>query len=169
MSLNPNARHGAEALSHQAKAGVVPVERPKPREKVTSRLSRNSQMARKPSKLKKTALGHASEAQKAKVQREGPRLDRSLPFVRELFGDRPLGEIDPAHIAPRPQGGCDSEHCICPLPRLLHELYDEGKLDLLPWLTKEEQAHAALHLGLQAAIKRTTGERYVPARPGAAA
>lgn len=33
MSLNPNARHGAEALSRQAKSGVVPRPKSEPREK----------------------------------------------------------------------------------------------------------------------------------------
>jgi len=129
-------------------------------------------MKRRPSKLKRTPLGHASAEQKAKVECEGPRIDGSvlstLQLLRldTLFGRTvdDLGPTDPAHITPRPHGGCDSEHCICPLPRRLHNLYDEGKLDLLPWLTLEEQAHAASHLGLLGALKRTTGEVYVPER-----
>jgi hypothetical protein len=37
MTLHPNARHGAEALSHQAKAGVMPIEKPEPRQKTPRR------------------------------------------------------------------------------------------------------------------------------------
>lgn len=163
MSLDPQARHGAEALSSQAKRGVRPVPRPEKRAKSGRAISRGTELKRGSGPKASGPLGHASDEQKAKVDREGPRLDRSFAFVRELFGDQPLGITDPAHITPRPHGGCDSEHCVCPLPRLLHDLYDEGKLDLLPWLTEEEQAHAASHGGLLKALKRTTGERYVPA------
>lgn len=124
-------------------------------------LSRGTELKRT-SLPKRTPFGHASDAQKAKVEREGARLGRAQPFMRELIGDEPLGEIDPAHITPRPHGGCDDEDCVCPLPRRLHDLYDEGKFDLLPYLTLAEQAHAASHLGLLGALKRTTGEIYLP-------
>lgn len=100
---------------------------------------------------KRTTLGHASAQQKAKVAREGARI--AAPSS---------GPVDPAHITPRTQGGCDHEDCVCGLPRRLHERYDEGKLDILPYLTRAEQAHAAGHLGLLGALRRTTGEDYVP-------
>lgn len=37
MTLNPRAHHGAESLSAQAKRGVLPVDRPAPREKASRR------------------------------------------------------------------------------------------------------------------------------------
>lgn len=163
-------------MSH--KDGVMPISKPEKRPKSHKGLSRSSQMERKPSKLRKSPLGHASAEQKAKVEREGPRLDWTVRFSPELhvlilerlpYGVTTLGSTDPAHITPRTQGGCDSEHCICPLPRVLHDLYDEGKLDLLPWLTLEEQSHAVKHLGILGALKRTTGENYIPERREVAA
>lgn len=42
--------------------------------------------------------------------------------------------VDPAHLWPRSLGGCDSLVCVVPLRRDLHVLFDEGKLDLLPFL-----------------------------------
>jgi hypothetical protein len=151
------------------KRGVLPIERPAPREKAPRELKR-SRMKRRPSKLKRGPVGHASPEQKAKVDREGPRVDRSclsslqLLQIDSFFGHTvdELGPTDPAHITPRPHGGCDDELCVCPLPRRVHDLYDEGKFDLLPYLTLEEQAHAVSHLGILGALKRTTGEDYAP-------
>ena len=155
--------------SDQAKSGVLPVERPAPREKKPGGLKR-SEMKRKPSRLKRGPAGHASAEQRAKVEREGARIDMSvLSSLQLLVLDTAarqtvlgLGPVDPAHIVPRTQGGCDHEDCVCPLPRRLHQAYDEGKLDILPYLTLAEQAHAASHIGLLGALKRTTGEAYVP-------
>lgn len=79
--------------------------------------------------------------------------------------------IDPAHVTPRAVGGCDDPLCCVPLCRTAkggcHRDYDDGKLDLLPKLAHDEQAHAAGHLGLLGALHRTTGDRYEPARRAA--
>lgn len=110
------------------------------------------------SKLKRTPLGHASAEQKAKVERFGCRVcgrmrDEGAP-------------IDPAHVTPRAIGGCDHEDCVIPLCRAQHVQYDRGLLDLLPFLSLREQAHAVSHLGILRALKRTTGDNYVPEPPG---
>jgi hypothetical protein len=109
-------------------------------------------------------LGHASPAQKAKVEREGARLWDPAVSVGwdEEHHLEDAEVVDPAHITPRPVGGCDDKDCVCPLPRRLHRLYDEGKLDLLPYLSLDEQAHAVKHSGILGALKRTTGDNYVP-------
>lgn len=114
---------------------------------------KRTQMQRKPSKLKRTPLGHASPEQKAKVAREGARLS----FFDEPWDTMP----DAAHVTPRAIGGCDNELCVIGLHRKQHKLYDEDKLDILPYLTLEEQAHAVSHLGILGALKRTTGDNYV--------
>lgn len=168
MTISPHLRLGNDALSDQVKADVRPIEKPERRKKGPKGLAR-TQMERKPSKLKRSPVGHASAAQHLKVEREGPRMDASTVDLVALglvdsIGYYDLGPIDPAHIIDRARGGCDDEDCICPLPRLLHSMYDAGKLDLLPWLTRDEQAHAAKHAGLLGALKRTTGEAYVPER-----
>lgn len=70
---------------------------------------------------------------------------------------------DPAHVIPRSRigvgmGGEDALN-IVPLCRLCHIDYDQGKLDLLPHLTREEQAYAVGLVGLAEAYRRTTNER----------
>ena len=153
MTISPHLHRGGEALSHQVPKGG-PIEKPAKREKAPSRLSRKSEMTRRPSRLHKTPLGHASAEQKAKVEREGPRLETLISI--------PAEEVDPAHIVPRGIGGCDHEDCVIGLKRADHRAYDRGEVDILPHLTLEEQAHTVSHLGILGALKRTTGERYVP-------
>jgi hypothetical protein len=111
---------------------------------------------------KRKGFTPASREQKNKVAREGARIDYSVIEIQSLVDLGDLGPIDPAHIVSRHQGGCNEEACVVGLPRLLHELYDKGRLDLLPWLTLEEQAHAVSHLGILGALKGTTGDDYVP-------
>jgi hypothetical protein len=151
--------------SSEAKSNIVPIARLEKKPKAAKGLKR-SQMERKPSKLKRGTVGKTSTEQKEKVLREGARIDHMVINLTDLIEQFPdgLGPIDPAHIIARAQGGCDDEDCICPLPRRLHDAYDEGKLDLLPWLTLDEQAHAVKHVGILGALKRTTGESYVPER-----
>lgn len=128
-------------------------------------------MKRRPSKLKRGPVGHASAEQKEKLAREGgSRIPISHTLIEGFFeGDLYGGPteglfLDPAHIVPRPHGGCDHEDCVIPLLRFQHEAYDRGELDVLPYLRLEEQAHAASHLGILGALKRTTGENYIPER-----
>jgi hypothetical protein len=48
---------------------------------------------------------------------------------------------------------------VVPLCPSCHRAYDGRALDLLAYLTYEEQAAAAEHLGLLRAVHRTTGKR----------
>ena len=48
---------------------------------------------------------------------------------------------------------------VVPLCRDCHTAYDSYRLDLLPYLTNEEQARAALDVGLFAAFRRITGRK----------
>lgn len=136
------------------KDGIYPIAKPVKREKAARGLSRKSQMERKPSKLKRGPVGHASPAQRVKVEAQGCRVTAVRPAESYV--------VDPAHIVSRALGGCDHEDCVVGLRRDLHIKYDRGELDLLPHLTFDEQAHAASHLGILGALKRTTGENYVP-------
>ena len=76
-----------------------------------------------------------------------------------ICGDTP---VDPAHIIPRsrvrPGIGEDARN-IVPLCRAHHAAYDQGRWDLLPWLTREEQAYAVELVGLAEAYQRTTHAR----------
>lgn len=66
---------------------------------------------------------------------------------------------DPAHVIDKSLGGCQEVDCVVPLCRPCHRSYDEGGLDLLPYLDLSEQGHAAGHVGLARALWRTTNER----------
>jgi hypothetical protein len=59
--------------------------------------------------------------------------------------------IDPAHLIPRSLGGWGDALCVVPLCRGCHRAYDEGRLDLLPYLEpawRAQLAHAVGHVGL---------------------
>lgn len=67
---------------------------------------------------------------------------------------------DPAHLAPRAQGGCGHPDCVVALCRRHHRDFDERRLALLPHLEpdhRRELAHAVGHLGLVGAMRRLTG------------
>lgn len=70
--------------------------------------------------------------------------------------------LDPAHIIPRSRvsaGPGEDPRNIVPLDRTCHTAYDEGTLDLLPHLTRDEQAYAVELVGLAEAYQRTTNTR----------
>jgi hypothetical protein len=67
--------------------------------------------------------------------------------------------IDPAHLIPRSLGGCGEALCVVPACRSCHGAYDEGRLDLLPYLEpawRAQLAHAVGQVGLVGALRRTT-------------
>ena len=71
--------------------------------------------------------------------------------------------LDAAHVIPRSLNPTDqamTEDAIVPLCRLCHVAFDNHELDLLPYLTIEEQA-AAVHAaqGIARAYQLITGER----------
>lgn len=79
-----------------------------------------------------------------------------------VCGGRP---VDPAHLVPRPLGGCNDADCVVPLDRGCHRSYDRGDLDLLPYLEprlRAELAHALTHLPLIVVLQRVTGTRWGP-------
>lgn len=100
-------------------------------------------------------IGECSEEQRAKVRGVG-----SL-----ISGE---GPCDPAHLWPRGAGGCDHELCVVPLIRTEHRAFDDGKLDLLPFLLAHgltaEIQHALGHANgdLIGLLHRLTGVLYVP-------
>jgi hypothetical protein len=113
---------------------------------------RGEQPARRLSTFRrKGGFTPASPAQRAKVQRQGCRIT----------GEHG-GHVHPAHICDRGLGGCDHEDCVIGLRADYHRLYDMQQLDVLPHLTKEEQAHLVSHVGLISALEQSTGERWAP-------
>ena len=76
--------------------------------------------------------------------------------------------IDPAHLCARSLGGCDDALCVVPLCRVAggggcHPAFDEGRLDLAPFLEpacRAEVAHCVGHMGLYGALRRISGRNY---------
>lgn len=86
----------------------------------------------------------------------------SLQRAKAREGCRVTGaqHADPAHVVDRSLGGCDDPLCVVPLSRIVHDAYDRGEVDLLPYLSYAEQAHAVEHLGILRALKRITGSEW---------
>jgi hypothetical protein len=103
----------------------------------------------------------ASPAQRAAVAGRGSIVSGETP-------------VDAAHLTPRAWGGCDDPLCVVPLTRAEHRAFDDGRLDILPFLIAHgcwaELAHAveAHRMDPIALLHRCTGERYVPERSVAA-
>jgi hypothetical protein len=153
MTLHPQARHGAAALSRQAKADVLPIAKPERRKKGPKGLQR-SQMERKPSKLKQTPLGHTTPEQK----------ERCANQVCIVCGSH-FNACEPAHVVPRGDPkmsavAADDVRAVVPLCHEDHRLFDEGKIDLLPHLEpqwRDSQEWAAGAVGLATATRSITG------------
>jgi hypothetical protein len=125
---------------------------------------RQTVLKRRPSSSRRRPISKASPEQRRKV--------KELGFcVVSGFEATQHGPIDPAHIVPRSQGGCDSELCVIPLRRYLHRQFDDGTLDLLPYLHPyrderrwlPELQHALDHLdgNLVQLLERLAGQRIV--------
>lgn len=91
------------------------------------------------------------------------------PAQREKVSDEACvvcgsGPCDPAHVASRAQGGCDSPLCVVPLCRRHHDAFDGDGFDLLPYLEpyyRAELGHAVEHVGLIGALRRVTNDRHI--------
>jgi len=110
-------------------------------------------------------------------RRSAPKRSGSIspatPAQREAVHGRACivcakGPCDPAHLIDRslaPAAG-DDVLAIVPLCRSCHHEYDEGSLDLLPYLEprwRDQVAWAVNAVGLMAALKRITNRRsWVP-------
>lgn len=68
-------------------------------------------------------------------------------------------ELEAAHVIPRSLGGDEHEDATVPLCRTCHTLYDSRKVDLLPFLSHAEQAHAVSLVGMFTAYHVITGQR----------
>jgi 5-methylcytosine-specific restriction endonuclease McrA len=67
--------------------------------------------------------------------------------------------IQAAHVIPRSLGGDQHRDATVPLCEPCHRAYDSHELDLLPYLTHQEQAHAVALVGMFSAWRVITGER----------
>ena len=70
--------------------------------------------------------------------------------------------VDPAHVIPRSRvapGIGENPLNIVPLCRSHHAAFDAHRFDLVPYLTREEQANAVALVGISEAMRRLTGSR----------
>lgn len=69
-------------------------------------------------------------------------------------------DLEAAHVIPRsrigPKGGAEDPRNICPLCRRCHRAQHDGKLELLPLLSLEEQGYIAGLVGIEEARRRVT-------------
>lgn len=103
--------------------------------------------------MNRRPISPASKEQRAKV----------AGTVCRICGHTP---VHPAHVISRAQGGCNAPVCVISLCPEHHRLFDDGGLEVLGVLTKEEQAHAVGHVGIMSALHRTTHLRWAPEEYG---
>ncbi len=114
--------------------------------------------------LRRTELKRSAPARKrrpvspaSKLQRGKVSLEAQCRVCKIEAG---YAVLDPAHVCDRSLGGCDAPTCVVSLCRRCHSLYDLHQLDLLPFVSWEEQAHAVGHLGLLRALERLTNRKW---------
>ena len=119
-----------------------------------SELARTTQLERSSTPaLRRTPLGHATPEQRQMV------AGRACI----VCGERPC---DPAHLIDRAIAGSfgDDPRIVVALCRRDHDAYDDGDLDLSPYLEpryREQVAVAVEAVGLFRALRRITGRRWV--------
>jgi hypothetical protein len=121
--------------------------------------------------MKRTSLRRRAALRARKPLRRITQLQRTVSLgatdrQRAAVAGRPCivcgaeRGIDPAHVIPRSLGGCGDPLCVVPLCRTCHRAYDEGRLDLLPYLEpawRAQLAHAVGHIGLIRTLRRISG------------
>jgi hypothetical protein len=132
-------------------------------EKRQAKNVREGKPANKPSLKDGNGFG-ASPAQRAKVA--------DMPCIVTGAEGIEGAIVDPAHLWPRSMGGCSDPLCVVPLRRDIHDLFEDGKFDLYPYLTparhsdawKAELIHALEHadMSMTRLLHELTGERHLP-------
>jgi hypothetical protein len=103
------------------------------------------------------SISPASPEQRAKV------MTRACIVCRKH-----AGSCHPAHLIDRslaPTEMADDPRAVVPLCPEDHRAYDEEKIDLLPYLEphfREEVAYAVEQVGIMRALRRLSGDRWVP-------
>lgn len=92
---------------------------------------------------------------RAKVDAEGGRCR-----VCQNTGSEAAHTIGRTHD----RDGIVHPHDVVPLCKKHHTAYDQHKLDLLPYLSHDEQAAAVSHVGIVSAMRRLTSTRHDPTR-----
>jgi hypothetical protein len=136
--------------------GPLSLKRSAPLKRKTPLQSRSKPRTGSPKR--RSGISPASSAQRKKAQEE--------PCVVTAT-TREYNVVDPAHLWSAARGGCKDPLCVVPLAREIHQQFDNGEFDLLPYLVRKrvpELCHALEHaegdlLGL---LHRLTGMRFEP-------
>jgi hypothetical protein len=107
------------------------------------------------SKLKRTPLGRCTPEQRERIESQ----------VCIVCGEW-FDACEPAHVVPRGHPkmsavSADDVRAVVPLCHADHRLFDEGKIDLLPYLEpawRDSQEWAAGAVGLATAMRSITGD-----------
>lgn len=129
-----------------------------------SELKRRTELKRGDSQLKRTQMKRKPPT--ARVKR--PSFTPASPVQREKIRDEQCivcGEpaTDPMHLAPRSHGGCEHQHCVLPGCRSCHRAFDDGDLDLTPFVhgRRIELAHMQTHYDTPIALlQRLSGRKW---------
>jgi hypothetical protein len=126
----------------------------------SSELRRKTPLARGSGPRRRSQLGHCTPAQRERV--------RGLACI--VCG-RHADSCHPAHVIDRGMVGIEAADDVravvplCPGPGGCHRAYDEGRLDLSPYLEpwwRDSQEWAAGAIGLFRAARRISGQRSIP-------
>lgn len=75
--------------------------------------------------------------------------------------------LQAAHVIPRSLGGGMNADSVIPLCATCHEAQHDGLIELLPWLTRDEQAEAVRVVGIARAFRYLAPSAYHGVREGA--
>jgi hypothetical protein len=153
VKLSPHLRLGNDALSHQVDKGGA-IAKPEPRAKRLGGLKRRAELARVELARSPGPTTVAPIEQKARC------ADQVCIVCGGYFD-----ACHPAHVIPRghpkmSDTAADDTRAVVPLCPRDHDLFDDGKIDLLPYLEpawRDSQEWAAGAVGLATAMRSITG------------
>lgn len=167
------------------KDGVYPIaKKPVKREKAARRplkaVSEKRAASGEPTGLKRTELSRVSDRRREEKPKATSTLNRSTPLghateeQKRRVADKVcivcgqwLNACDPAHVVPRGHPkmsdvAADDIRAVVPLCRHDHNRFDDGEIDLTPYLEpawRDSQEWAAGAVGLASALRSISGER----------
>ncbi len=114
---------------------------------------------------RKRGISPASPAQRRKVMEN--------PICVVCGADRYEARVDPMHLVSRALGGCDDPRCVVAGCASCHRAYDDGVLDITPYLVSryvEEVQHALAHTNgsLTRILRHLSGRVWEPREERAA-
>lgn len=130
-----------------------------------------AETARRREERRPKGFGRSSGPKRSSVSRRSKAISPATPAQRERVAEKAClvcasHPCDPVHLIDRSLASAagDDTRMVVPLCRLCHRDYDDGDLDLLPYLEphwRDAQACAVEAVGLFRALKRTTKSTWI--------